>query len=176
MLEYLGADFASLLSALDILALHAGSATAIDTPDVDTLVARGHHERVWDLCDAVALRQIPRAMELLDAFWTEGMVAPQIVGLLRPTFRQLLRAKALARRMGLDAAIEKAAIPWGARDRVRRALTAVSDDHLANAYQALVDADLEAKTSPSDRLAMETMIHRLCLPEAARRAGAQPEV
>jgi len=171
LLEYLGADMAALLAAIDALALFTESATVIDAPDVDSVIARGHHERVWALCDAVAERRIPAALELLDAFWAEGMVAPQIVGLLRPTFRQLIRTKALARRMSLDAAMAQAGVFYGAQDRVRRALAAFSDDHLAGAYQALVDADLEAKTTPERRLAMEALVHRLCRPEAARNAG-----
>ena len=171
LLEYLGTDMAALLAALDALALFTESATAIDAPDVDSVIARGHHDRVWALCDAVAERRIPVALELLDAFWAEGMVAPQIVGLLRSTFRQLIRTKALARRMSLDAAMAQANVFYGAQDRVRRALAAFSVEHLAGAYQALVDADLEAKTTPNDRLAMETLVHRLCRPEAARDAG-----
>jgi DNA polymerase-3 subunit delta len=173
LLEYLGADFASLLAAVDMLALYAADAPTIDAPQVDALVARGHHERVWALCDALAERQVARALELLDAFWAEGMVAPQIVGLIRPTFRQLVRVKALSHRMGLDAAMSKAGVFYPAQDRVRRAMAAFSDEHLADAYQALVDADLEAKTTPNDRLAMETLIHRLCLAEAARGSAAR---
>jgi len=175
LVESLGTDFASLLSALDALALYAGPAEKIEVPDVDALVARGHHERVWALCDAVADRKVARALELLDVFWTEGMVAPQIVGLLRPTFRQLLRVKALSRKMNPDAAMEKAGVNYYARDRLRRAAAAFSDTHLADAYQALVDADLEAKTTPNDREVMETLIHRLCLPEAARGVSAAVE-
>ena len=171
LLEYLGTDMAALLAALDALALFTESATAIDAPDVDNVIARGHHERVWALSDAVAERQIPRALELLDAFWAEGMVAPQIVGLLRSSLRQLIRTKALARRMNLDAAMAQANVFYGAQDRVRRALASFSDEHLAGAYQALVDADLEAKTTPERRLAMETLVHRLCRPEAARNAA-----
>ena len=171
LLEYLGTDMAALLAALDALAIFTESATAIDAPDVDNVIARGHHDRVWALSDAVAERRIPRALELLDAFWAEGMVAPQIVGLLRSSFRQLIRTKALARRMSLDAAMAQANVFYGAQDRVRRALAAFSVEHLAGAYQALVDADLEAKTTPNDRLAMETLVHRLCRPEAARYAG-----
>jgi DNA polymerase-3 subunit delta len=172
LIEHLGTDFASLLSALDALALYAGAAETIDSPDVDALVARGHHERVWALCDAVSERKVARALELLDIFWTEGMVAPQIVGLLRPTLRQLLRVRALSRKMSPDAAMEKVGVNYYARDRVRNAAKAFSDAHLADAYQALVDADLEAKTTPNDRLVMETLIHRLCLPEAARDVSA----
>ena len=178
LVDYLGADFASLLSALDALALYTGREEKIDTPDVDALVARGHHERVWALCDAVAARQTARALELLEAFWAEGMVAPQIVGLLRPTFKQLLRVRALARRMDLVRAMDEAGINYYGRDRVRRALAGFSDSGPAAAYQALVDADLEAKTTPNDRLIMETLIQRLCLPEslgagAAARASSE---
>lgn len=172
LLDYLGTDMAALLAALDALALFTESATAIDAPDVDNVIARGHHERVWALSDAVAEQQIPRALELLDAFWAEGMVAPQIVGLLRSSLRQLIRTKALARRMSLDVAMAQANVFYGAQDRVRRALASFSDEHLASAYQALVDADLEAKTTPNDRLAMETLVHRLCRPEAACDAGS----
>jgi DNA polymerase-3 subunit delta len=172
LVDHLGTDFSSLLGALDALALYAGPGEKIDTPDVDALVARGHHERVWALCDAVAERQVARALGLLDAFWAEGMVAPQIIGLLRPTYKQLLRVKALARRMDLAKAMDEARINYYARDRVRRTLAAFSDAGLAAAYQALVDADLEAKTTPNDRLVMETLIHRLCLPEAALGAAS----
>jgi len=170
--EYLGPDFAALTSAVDMLALYAGASPTIDAPDVDALVARGHHERIWALCDATAERNLPRALELLDAFWTEGMAAPQIVGAMRPTFRQLVRARALSRRMSLDDAMARAGVPYFARNRVRGMVRALSDAHLAAAYQTLVDADLQSKTMPDDRLAMETMIHRLCNPEAARFSGS----
>lgn len=173
--EYLGADFAMLTKALEMLALYAGASPRIDTAEVDALIVRGHHERVWDLCDAVAEGRVARALELLDSFWNEGMAAPQIVGVLRPTFRQLIRVQALAvgRRMGLDAAMNEAKVPFfgPVRDRIKRATRALSEADLARAYQALVDADLEAKTTPNDRLAMETLIHRLANPAASRAAG-----
>lgn len=172
LVEHLGTEFASLVSALEALALYAGETPSIDVPEVDALVARGHHERVWELCNAVAERRVPRALELLDAFWAEGMVAPQIVGLLRPTLRQLVRVKALMKHLGLEAALGKAGVPYPAMDRVRRAVTAMTGQHLADAYQALVEADLEAKSGGNDRLAMETLIHRLCHAEAARSTGA----
>jgi DNA polymerase-3 subunit delta len=169
LVEYLGADFASLLHALDMLALYTGASDAIDAAEVDALVARGHHERVWDLCDAVAEGNLGKALELLETFHSEGLVAAQIVGILRPTFRQLLQVRALNRRMSLDEAMARASVHWSAaRDRVRRAVGAFSEAHLTDAYQALVDADLEAKTTPNERMALETLIHRLVSPEAAR--------
>jgi len=161
LVEYLGTDFAALVAAVDMLALYAGASPTIDAAEVDALIARGHHERVWDLCDAVADRRVAKALELLETFWSEGMAAAQIVGILRPTFRQLVRVKALAPRTGLDQAMNAAAVPYPARERVRRAVRALSDADLADAYQALVDADLEAKSTNNDRFAMETLIHRL---------------
>jgi len=100
------------------------------------------------------------------------MVAPQIIGAMRPTFRQLVRIASMNRRMSLDRAMDEARVPSFARSRVRRAVQAFSDSHLAEAYQALVDADLESKTGADERLAMETLIHRLCNPEAARLIGS----
>lgn len=154
-----------------MLDLYTGTASRIDTDDVDVLIARGHHERVWALCDAVAARRLPHAMALLDAFWAEGMAAPNIVGLLRVQLRQLARVRALGRHMSLDAAMARAGVPRGAASRLRRAVQAFSDAHLADAYQAMVDADLAAKTTRQDRLAMETLVHRLCSPRAARNAA-----
>ena len=172
LMDYLGTDFAALTHALDMLALFVGDAPRIDTAEVDSLIARGHHERVWALCDAVALRQAPQALALLDAFWTEGMVAPQIVGLLRTPLRQLVRVRAFARGMSLEAAMDRAGVPRPAFNRVRRAADAFSEANLADAYQTLVEADLEAKTTPNDRLAMEALVHRLCNPTAARCTAA----
>jgi len=166
--EYLGDDFAALTHALDALALYVGDADLIDAPEVDTLVARGHHERVWDLCNALAEGKAARALELLDVFWTEGMAAPQIVGLLRPTYRKLIAVRALADTMDVDAAMDRAGVHRMAFDRIRRAVERFTGDDLADAYQALVDADLSAKTRPDDRLAMETLVHRLCHPRETR--------
>jgi DNA polymerase-3 subunit delta len=169
--EYLGHDFASLLGAVEMLALYVGARPDIGETDVDALVTRGHHERVWDLCDAVAEGRVVRALELLDAFIAEGMVTPQIVGLLRSTFRQLVRVQALTQRRGFDAAMQESGVPWPARDRVRRALAALSADDLADAYQALVDADAASKSSSADeRLILDALVHRLCTVGAARRA------
>lgn len=169
--QYLGDDFASLTHAIEMLALYVGDAARIDTPEVDALIARGHHERVWDLCDAVAEHRVPQALGLLDTFWTEGMPAPQIIGILRSTFRQLVRVRAFSRHMSMDAALDRATVPRGAFSRVRRAVEAFTDADLADAYQALVDTDLEIKTRPDDRLAMEALVHRLCNPGIARTAG-----
>jgi len=166
--DYLGNDFAALTHAVEALALYVGEGERIDADAVDALVARGHHERVWDLCDAVAEARVAKALELLDVFWTEGMQAPQIVGLLRPTFRQLVRVRALVDSVGLESAMSRAGVPRPAWDRVRRAMGRFSADDLADAYQALVDADLAAKTRPSDRMAMETLVHRLCHPRETR--------
>lgn len=163
--EYLGTDMGSLVSALEMLDLYTGTASRIDTDDVDVLIARGHHERVWALCDAVAARRLPHAMALLDAFWAEGMAAPNIVGLLRVQLRQLARVCALGRHMSLDAAMARAGVPRWAASRLRRAVQTFSDAHLADAYQAMVDADLAAKTiTGQGRLAMDTLVHRLCSP------------
>jgi DNA polymerase-3 subunit delta len=166
--EYLGEDFAALVHAVEALALYIGDADRIEAADVDAVVARGHHERVWALCDALADGRAARALELLDVFWTEGMAAPQIVGLLRPTYRQLLRVRALADTMSLEAAMDRSGIHRAAFDRVRRTVHRFSTDDLADAYQALVDADLVAKTRPDDRMAMETLVHRLCHPRETR--------
>ncbi len=160
--EFLGDDFAALVHALDALALYVGDAETIAATDVDALVARGHHERVWALCDAVAEGRPARALELLEIFWTEGMAAPQVVGLLRSTFSRLIRVRALAESMSLEAAMDRAGVHRAASERMRRALDRLSADDLADAYQALVDADLAAKTNRDDRMAMETLVHRLC--------------
>jgi len=166
--EYLGGDFAALTHALDALALYVGDADTIDAPEVDTLVARGHHERVWDLCNALADGRAARALELLDVFWTEGMAAPQIVGLLRPTYRQLISVRALADSVSVEVAMDRAGVHRMAFDRIHRAVERFTGDDLADAYQALVDADLSAKTRSDDRLAMETLVHRLCQPRQTR--------
>lgn len=172
LVEYLGANLGDLVGAVERLDLFTNERTTIDEPDVDAVVAHGLHERAWALCNAVTDRRLPRALELLNAFWAEGMTAPQVVGLLRREIRQLVLVNALGRRMGLDQAIRQAQVHPAAAARIRRALQAFSDDHLAAAYQALVDADLAAKTTSNDRLAMETLLHRLCLPsQTAAKPG-----
>ncbi len=166
--EYLGTDMASLLGALEQLVLYVGDAEQITEKDVDAVVARGHHERVWALCDAVGEGNLPRALELLDAFLAEGMVVPQLVGLLRREVRQMVQVGALARRMSVDMALREARVHPAAAPRLRKALTKLSPAQLADKLQALVDADLAAKTGTDDRVAMETLIHRLCGPGASR--------
>ncbi|HUX01748.1 MAG: DNA polymerase III subunit delta [Phycisphaerae bacterium] len=169
LLEHLGPDLGALVSALEMLDLYTAGAPRVDTADVDALIARGCHERAWALCNAVAEQNLARAMELLDAFWAEGMVAPQIVGLLRVQLKQLVRVRAFGRAMSLDAAMAKAGVPRHAFARLRRNMEALTGAHLADAYQAMVDADLAAKTGAHDRLAMDLLVHRLCNPEAASR-------
>jgi DNA polymerase III delta subunit len=170
--EYLGADFATLVSAIDTLALHAGDAPEIDETAVDALITRGHHEQVWDLARAASRRDTAHALELLDAFLADGMEAPPLVGLLRTEFRHLLCVKSLMRRMSVDVAMAQAAVPWPAQAGVREAVRGFSAEHLADAYQALVDADLDAKSGADPRIALETLVHRLCDPQAARGTRA----
>ncbi len=175
LVEYLGPNIGDLVAALDRLDLYTGEAEAIDEPDVDAVVARGHHDRIWDLCDALAGRKVGRAMALLDGFWAEGVGGPQIVGLLRSELRALVKVKAYLRSMSLDRAMREAGVPRPAMTRVRGAAQAFSEDHLADAFQAMVEADLALKTtSGQDRLAIETLIHRLCNPVLARAARARP--
>ncbi len=175
LVEYLGANVGDLVAALDRLDLFTGDAGRIDEPQVDAVVARGRHDRIWDLCEALADRKVGRAMALLDGFWAEGVAGPQIVGLLRSELRGLVRVKAHLRSMSLDRALREAGVHRGAMRRLRRAAQAFSEDHLADAYQALVEADLAVKTtSGQDRLAIETLIHRLCNPALARTVRGRP--
>jgi DNA polymerase III subunit delta len=158
--ELSGSELGHVADAIERLSLYVGAGKPITEEAVTKLVTRVAHTPVWDLVDAVALRQRGRALTVLSDAMEERDSALPLHGLLFSTVRQLLKMDA-ALREGLDAneAAQRAGVmPFKARERAQ-ALRALPPGTLGKWVELLSAADLALKGSKRPPQAvLETLV------------------
>jgi DNA polymerase-3 subunit delta len=99
LIELAGADSRLLLSEIEKLSLYLGDRPEVTARDIRDMVALSREGVVFELGNAVAERDIARAVELVDRLLAQGESAIGIMrATLSPTIRNLLIAKDLIER------------------------------------------------------------------------------
>lgn len=133
---------------IDKLALYRpGGDVAVD--DVRSLVAEAIPGSAWALADAVAERQAPAALRLLETL-AEAMPEPVVVVVLHRRIRELLE---LSDRMRTAKSLAAAALAMGIRSEFRASRLAAQarrwrTDELIAAIDGLVELDAVVKGAP----------------------------
>jgi len=156
------------------LAAYVGDRGEITTDDVRAVASHVAEARVFELMDAVGRRQAGRALALLHTVLTMGEPPVRVLYMLEDQLRMLLRTKALLDRRA----------PFGDRrevlgnrawlfDRYREQVAAFGRLDAAEMLGTLLETDAAIKTgAAAPRLALETLIVRLCTPGPVGPAGA----
>jgi DNA polymerase-3 subunit delta len=92
----LGADLRALAGELEKLVVYVGAGERIGPEDVRLLTASTHQSRVFDLTDALARQDRPRALALLHELLDAGESPLGIVAITASQTRALIQVKALA--------------------------------------------------------------------------------
>ena len=129
---------------------------SIELADIERHVMRTAEVKPWDLLNAVAARDLPRALELLDLQPDRSEV--RLWSLLVTRVRELMVAKALdARGQGCDLASELGVQAWQVKNHLGWARRWRMDE-LTDALSSAVEVELALKGSRDGALALRMWI------------------
>lgn len=168
--DALGTDMMLIASEFEKLVLYAGEKRRVTLGDVETMVLAAKQRSLYELTDAISLKDKPRALLLLQGLLnaTDGGEDSAIghLYMLARTFRQMLVI--LEKNVSDSRAIWQALWqgfrmpPFAAEDLIRQARRYKSRRDLTRALRLIARADLELRSSPPDkRLVLERLVLEL---------------
>jgi DNA polymerase-3 subunit delta len=170
LVDSLGADMMLISSELEKLLLYTHGRGKITLGDVETMVLGAKQRSLYELTDAISLRDRARALALLHGLLNSSDAGEDAaIGhlyMLARTFRQMLVI--LEKNVRDSRAIWQALWqgfrmpPFAADDLIRQARRYKSRRELTRALRLVARADLELRSSPPDkRLVLERLVYDL---------------
>lgn len=157
-------DLSGLATEIEKLAIYAGPGGKIDARAVRLLTPRQEQEDVFEMVNAIAVRDSRRALARLEALLTGGTHPFQLLGTIAWQFRNLLLVKEIAnQRMGEAAIASKLAMnPFVVRRSLEQA-GGFSLEQLRDIHHRLLAFDADAKSSRMEpELGLELLITEIC--------------
>jgi DNA polymerase-3 subunit delta len=147
-----------------------GAKKKIALGDVETMVLSAKQRSLYELTDAISLKDRVRALEVIDAILSSGDGEEAAIGhlyMLAKTFRQML---VILERNVRDQRMLWAALwqgfrvpPFAADDIIRQARRYKSKRELTRAIRLVAKADLALRSNPpGKRLILEKLVLDLC--------------
>ncbi len=164
LVEALGRDLGALAAALERLMLFVDGDAPIELTHVEQTVAHTRTRTVWELVDAIADRDTPKALARAHLLMTQGEHALRLLALVIRQFRQLLLGHA-ARADGAspEDAAAAAGVPAFRARAFARQLENYSVPELVTALKRLAQADRALKGSKlADAIVLEGCLLDLC--------------
>jgi DNA polymerase-3 subunit delta len=172
LVDALGAEMLTLASEIEKLTLHAQAqgAERIELSDVEMMVSAAKQRSLYELTDAISLKDAPRAVALLEGLLNASEngedAAIGHVFMLAKTFRQMLvlNEKQVKDQRAIWQALWPGfrVAPFAADALIAQARRYRDRGELTRAVQLIAKADAELRSSPADkRLVLERLVLRL---------------
>jgi DNA polymerase-3 subunit delta len=162
--ELVGPELGPVADSLERLSLYVGRGEAIDEEAIAAIVTRVRQETVWQLVDALAMRDVGGALAALaDAYDARDRGLPML-GAVTWRVRQLLKFHAaLARGRSTKVAAKTAGVAPFKASELERTVRQLSGATLERWLMLLAEADLALKGSkrPGEEV-LATMIVDMC--------------
>ena len=166
LVDALGGDMMTIANELEKLILYVGEKKKISLGDVETMVLSAKQRSLYELTDAISLKDRVRALEILDALLSSGDGEEAAIGhlyMLAKTFRQML---VILERNVRDQRMLWAALwqgfrvpPFAADDIIRQARRYKSKRELTRGIRLVAKADLALRSNPpGKRLILEKLV------------------
>ncbi|MBI3474965.1 MAG: DNA polymerase III subunit delta [Acidobacteria bacterium] len=166
LVDALGGDMMTISNELEKLILYVGEKKRISLGDVETMVLSAKQRSLYELTDAISLKDRVRALEILDALLSSGDGEEAAIGhlyMLAKTFRQML---VILERNVRDQRMLWAALwqgfrvpPFAADDIIRQARRYKSKRELTRGIRLVAKADLALRSNPpGKRLILEKLV------------------
>jgi len=179
LVDALGGDMMTISNELEKLILYVGEKKKISLGDVETMVLSAKQRSLYELTDAISLKDRVRALEVLDAILSTGDGEEAAIGhlyMLAKTFRQML---VILERNVRDQRMLWAALwqgfrvpPFAADDIIRQARRYKSKRELTRGIRLVAKADLALRSNPpGKRLILEKLVLDLCAEVKVESAG-----
>ena len=178
LVDALSAEMMTVASEVEKLVLYAGALgrETVEVGDVETMVPAAKQRSLYELTDAISLKDVPRALGLLAGLLnaSEGGEDAAIghVFSLAKTFRQMLvlNEKQVKEQRAMWQVLWPGfrVAPFAADALIAQARRYRDRSELTRGLRWIAKADLELRSSPADkRLVLERLVMRL-----AGKAGA----
>jgi DNA polymerase-3 subunit delta len=172
LVDALGAEMLTVKSELEKLLLYANAqgAARVEVVDVETMVSAAKQRSLYELTDAISLKDAPRALALLQGLLnaSEGGDEAAIghVFMLAKTFRQMLilNEKQVKDQRAMWQVLWPGfrVAPFAADQLIAQARRYRDRGELTRGLRMIAKADLELRSSPPDkRLVLERLVLRL---------------
>ena len=172
LVDALGAEMLTVQSELEKLLLYAGARGegAVDVGDVETMVSAAKQRSLYELTDAISLKDAPRALALLQGLLnaSDGGEDSAIghVFTLAKTFRQMLvlNEKQVKDQRAIWQVLWPGfrVAPFAADALIAQARRYRDRGELTRGLRLIAKADLELRSSPADKkLVLERLVMRL---------------
>jgi DNA polymerase III subunit delta len=169
LVDALGVDMTMVSQELEKLILFAGDRKKITLGDVETMVLAAKQRSLYELTEAISVKDKARALAVLDALLSSTEGDEAAIGhlfLLARTFRQMLVI--LEKNVRDTRAIWQVlwqgfrVPPFAAEDIIRQARRYKSRRELTRALKLIAQADMALRSSPpSKRLVLEQLVIQL---------------
>jgi DNA polymerase-3 subunit delta len=178
LVDALGADMLTIKSELEKLLLYANAqgAARVEVVDVETMVSAAKQRSLYELTDAISLKDAPRALALLSGLLnaSEGGDEAAIghIFMLAKTFRQMLvlNEKQVKDQRAMWQVLWPGfrVAPFAADQLIAQARRYRDRGELTRGLRLIAKADVELRSSPPDkRLVLERLVMRLAGKTAA---------
>jgi DNA polymerase III subunit delta len=146
--NFVGNQLRLLANELNKLATYVGKGGTITAGDVRQLSAQVQEARIFDLTDALALRNRKQALDILHDLLADGEPPLKLIGLITSQVRSLMLVKELAQKgmRGPQIATTIGIAPYVAEKSLRQ-VTKFSPSQLENTYRQLLATDAALKRS-----------------------------
>jgi len=166
LVDALGGDMMMISNELEKLILYVGEKRRITLGDVETMVLAAKQRSLYELTDAISIKDRVRALEVLDAILLSGEGEEAAIGhiyMLAKTFRQML---VILERNVRDQRMLWAALwqgfrvpPFAADDIIKQARRYKNRRELTRAVRLVAKADLALRSNPvSKRMVLERLV------------------
>jgi DNA polymerase-3 subunit delta len=160
LVDLVGTDMGLLDQELSKLSTYVGSATRIDTGDVDQLVGRSRGENTFKIFDAIGAGNANEALTLLERLLDQGEDPVRMLGAFSLQLRRLAQAARLVRQgSSIGGALEQVQVPPFARQGCEQQLRHIGNARAERLYDRLLEMDLGMKGGSA--LGAETLLKRL---------------
>jgi DNA polymerase-3 subunit delta len=172
LVDALNSEMSSVASEVEKLLLYAGAMgrTSVELSDVETMVSAAKQRSLYELTDAISLKDAPRALGLLAGLLnaSEGGEDAAIghVFMLAKTFRQMLvlNEKQVKDQRAMWQVLWPGfrVAPFAADALIAQARRYKDRGELTRGLRWIAKADLELRSSPADKkLVLERLVMRL---------------
>ncbi len=160
LVEYCEPDMSNLLNEIEKLCAYAGDRSEITMSDVRRVCTRSVKSRIFDLTDAIAIRQCEKALSLLNDMITLKEPMQKIMFMIARQFRQLLQVKLLLNAgAGQSEITTKLKLNPYVSGKIIKQAQRFTTEKLEAAISTSLELDIAIKTGRiKDRAAIELMI------------------
>ncbi len=177
LLERVGQDLRRLLGEVDKLEAFAQGQKTLGAEDVAAVLGRGMARPLYLLSDAIAARDAPTCLSLLEALLDEGEEPLRILGTLHRSLRQVRAARSLrdtrASREEMALGLNLPANMAFKLPKLVEAAGRWSEPELAVALRGLAAQDRAIKTGAETRAALTVAVVNACA-RPSRAQGTRP--